>query len=178
MWNLISEVCLGKTSSRCVTAKCWAGWAQRALSASFMLAGQLVLLIKRDAIVEISQTNTHMESICYQLSSTRANIIKHQVKVSQSWVFLWNKRSRKQWDLLLLHPCTFQKGDMLYVYLQPLSCTTLQAAPDVEKQLKNAKVHQMRERQKNTVGKSSRSYESHLGAHRIKQGRWSPDKNL
>jgi len=41
----------------------------------------------------------------------------------------------------------------------------------VEKQLKNAKVHQMRERQKNTVGKSPRSYESHLGALMIKQGR-------
>lgn len=70
---------------------------------ALMLAAQPVLAIKSrnikgDAIVQISQANTHMECSCYQLCPTWANVIEHQVQVPKGGVFLGSKQSRKQWD--------------------------------------------------------------------------------
>lgn len=94
---------------------------------TLMLAGQLVLFIKSKKISnwmptsKISQTNTHMEGFCYQLCSTCANIIKHQVKVLQSWVFLRNKYSKKQWDFFSRACLNFSKKRRCVIHIPTTS---------------------------------------------------------
>lgn len=117
VWNLISEVCLGKPGNPCATATCWKEQRQRPLSASSDLGstastGHQKQKYQRRCHCLNLQANTHMECFCYQLCPTCANVIEHQVQIPQAGVSLGNKQSRKQWELFFKNPAVFSKKEI------------------------------------------------------------------
>lgn len=145
---------------------------------TLMLAGQLVLFIKSKKISKwmptskISQTNTHMEGFRYQLCSTCANIIKHQVKVPQSWVFLRNKYSRKQWDFFSRACLNFSKKEMCHTHTYNLHPALYRQNLIWRSGLRMLKcIKWGREKNKQCVNPHG-AYNSHLGTRMTKQGRW------
>lgn len=155
VWNLISEVCLGKTGNPCDTATCWTEQRQRPLSAS---SG-----VGRTASTGHQKQKYQRRCHCLNLPGKYSHgvlllsALPHLCQChwtsgsgTSEWSFPWEQTKQEAMRVFSKAQLYFPKRRDAH---KTLPFAAFQAAHDLEKWLKNAKLCQvMRARHKTCRG--------------------------